>query len=72
MANVANTKATGPASKDAVSGGKTFVPRFRAQTGPTKDMNNSSEAARKTIMGMRMTSTGFGTDVEGAFKRAPK
>ena len=35
-------------------------------------MNNSSEAARKTIMGMRMTSTGFGTDVEGAFKRAPK
>lgn len=24
MANVANTKATGPASKDAVSGGKKF------------------------------------------------
>lgn len=36
MANVANTKATGPASKDTVSGGKTFTPRFKAQTGPTK------------------------------------
>lgn len=71
MANVANTKATGPASKDTVSGGKTFTPRFKAQTGPTKEMSNDSEAARRTIMGMRIASTDFGNDPGAAFLKKP-
>lgn len=72
MANVAGTKSTGPVSKDAVSGGKTFTPRLRvSQTGP-KALTNNSEEARRTIMGMRVASTGFDGNVERAMTRAPK
>lgn len=71
MANVANTKATGPASKDAVSGGSTFTPRFKAQTGPIKELSNSSEDARRTIMGLRVASIGFGNDPGSAFLKKP-
>lgn len=72
MANVANTKATGPVSKDAVSGGTTFSPRLRAPQGAMKSMNNSSEEARRTIMGLRVASTGFSGSVESAMTKAPK
>lgn len=72
MANVAGTKATGPVSKDTVSGGKTFTPKLRAASATPKALSNSSEEARRTIMGMRVASTGFESNVEHVMTKAPK
>lgn len=72
MANVANTKSTGPVSKDVVSGGTTFKPRLRVSQTPMKALTNSSEEARRTIMGLRVASTGFSGSVESAMTKAPR
>lgn len=74
MANVAGSAATGPVSKDVVSGGKKFPLKKQAQTGGSYNLSNSSEDARRTIMGMRVQSTGFNSGVEAAFKgqKAPR
>lgn len=71
MANVANSKATGPTSPDAVSGGTTFTPKVKASVGSLGNFTNSSEEARRSIMGLRFPSTGFGTNVEAAMTRKP-
>ena len=50
MANVANSKHTGPASKDAVSGGKTFPKVGSAQKGSGGlDMGNTSDGAHMAV-----------------------
>lgn len=77
MANVANTKATGPAAKDAVSGGKKFPLKRGGSTprGNGFDMGNSSDGAHRTIMGMKFRpSGGFGSVSEKTFTgmKAPK
>lgn len=74
MANVANTKATGPASKDAVSGGSKFPLERQGDIGGGWTMGTSSEEARSKIMGMRVSSEGFSTNVEGGLRqrKAPK
>lgn len=59
MANVANTKNTGPASKDAVSGGKKFPLDKQGDIGGGYTLGTGSEEAHRTIMGMRIASTGF-------------
>lgn len=77
MANVANSKHTGPSSKDAVSGGNKFPVKTKvgdAPRGAGTPMSNGSEEARRKIMGLRVKSEGFSTNVEGAFKgqKAPR
>lgn len=70
MANVANTKATGPASKDAVSGGKKFPVKESTGAAPRGngfDMSNTSEGARAKIMGMRYNPDGQHTVTEKDF-----
>lgn len=67
MANVANTKHTGPASKDAVSG-RTKLPLKEkvGSIGGMPALNNSSEEAQRTIMGMRFQSTDYASrDAQG-------
>ena len=74
MANVAGSAATGPVSKDAVSGGKKFPLKKQDSTGGSYSLSNSSEEARRTIMSMRVQSTGFNGGVESAIKgqKAPR
>lgn len=72
MANVAGTKATGPVSKNAVSGGKTFTPSPKFTDTNMPKLTNTSEEARRKIMGLRMQSTGFGTNIEGTLTKAPR
>lgn len=72
MANVANTKSTGPVSKDAVSGSNTFKPKLSVPQTAMKELTNRSEDARRTIMGLRIASTGFSGSVERAMTKAPK
>lgn len=75
MANVANTKNTGPASKDAVSGGTKFpVKETIGSIGGGWTLGTGSEEARRSIMGMRIKSDGFSTNVESGLKqnKAPK
>ncbi len=69
MANVANSKHTGPASKDAVSGGKTFPKVGSAQKGSGGlDMGNTSDGAHRAIMGLRYNNSGgFGSVSESSF-----
>lgn len=71
MANVANSKDTGPTSKNAVSGG-TKLPiqeKFGSAIDNGWEMGNSSEEARKTIMGMRVQSTDFASrDAQATLK----
>lgn len=64
---------TGPVSKDVHSGGTTFNPKLKANAGTMKSLNNSSEEARRTIMGMKYSSTGttFPTNVESVMTRKP-
>lgn len=68
MANVANTKNTGPASKDAVSGGTKFpIKDKQGSIGGMPALGTSSDEAQRTIMGMRMQSTDFASrDAQGA------
>lgn len=68
MANVANTKNTGPTSKDAVSGGTKFPLKEKAGSiGGMPALGTSSEEAHRTIMGMRMQSTDYASrDAQGA------
>lgn len=59
MANVAGTRATGPASKDAVSGGKKFPLKERQEgIGGRKKMNNQSGEAERAIKGLRYNNGG--------------
>lgn len=65
---------TGPVSKDVHSGGKTFTPKLKANVGSMKSLSNSSEEARRTIMGMKYSGasgTSFPTNVESAMTRKP-
>lgn len=72
MADVANTKSTGPVSQGMISGGSTFNPKLKANLGGPKALNNSSEEARRTIMGMRVASTGLNGNVEGTLTHPPR
>lgn len=63
---------TGPASKDSHAGGTTFQPKLKASVTGMPSMNNTSENVRSQIMKLRMPSTGFGTDIQGAMTKAPK
>lgn len=76
MANVAGTLATGPASKDTVSGGKKFPLKERqAGIGGRKKMNNQSGEAQRAIMGLKYNNGGkFPKTTEQAFtgKKAPR
>lgn len=75
MANVANSKATGPTSKDAVSGGKQFPVGGASPRGKgLSPMTNSSEDARRAIMGLSVSANGFGPVSESSFtkNRAPR
>lgn len=75
MANVAGTKNTGPASKDAVSGGKTF-PIQQKQTsvgGTPASLSNSSNEVHSRIMAMRVRPGNWGGyPGEGTFTRPSK
>lgn len=65
---------TGPVSKDVHSGGTTFNPKLKANAGSMKSLNNSSEEARRTIMGMKYSGgsgTSFPSNVESAMTRKP-
>lgn len=64
---------TGPVSKDVHSGGQTFNPKLKANVGSMKSLSNSSEEARRTIMGMKYNNSGssFPTNVEAAMTRKP-
>lgn len=57
MANVAGTKNTGPASKDAVSGGKTFPIKEKqvASPGQMNSLTNTSNEAHSRIMALRVS-----------------
>ena len=71
MANVANTKNTGPTSDRAVSGGTTFPIKEKVGpgTGGNWTLSTGSEEARRTIMGMRVQSTDFASrDAQAALK----
>lgn len=66
---------TGPISKDVHSGGQTFTPKLKANVGSMKGLSNSSEEARRTIMGMKyrgLGGTSFPTNVESVMTRKPK
>lgn len=65
---------TGPVSKDVHSGGQTFNPKLKANVGTLKGLTNSSEEARRTIMGMKYSNSGtsFPTNIESAMTRKPK
>lgn len=64
---------TGPVSKDVHSGGGTFAPKLKASPDPMKGLNNSSEEARRAIMGLKYSNSGtsFPTNVESAMTRKP-
>ena len=67
------TTITGPVSKDTHAGGKTFTPKLKATQGSMPAMNNHTfEEARRTIMGMRYSSTSFGGDPATALTHKPK
>lgn len=59
MANVANTKHTDPASKDAISGGKKFPNSGTAPRGKGTPMDNTSSDAQRRIMSMRIQPGGL-------------
>lgn len=74
MANVANTKATGPVSKDVVSGGKTFTPKLSVPGSPNGlggMANNGFEEARRKIMSLRAASSGLNSNVESVLTKKP-
>lgn len=65
---------TGPVSKGVHSGGQTFNPKLKANAGSMKSLSNSSEEARRTIMGMKYggaSGTSFPTNVQAAMTRKP-
>lgn len=62
---------TGPVSKDVHAGGSTFNPKLKATQGAMKKLTTSSEEARRTIMGMRVSSTSFGGDPASILQRKP-
>lgn len=77
MANVANTKHTGPASKDAVAGGKKMVLRpvdGATSRGSLPRMGNSSEEAHRRITSLRVNNNFTDSKPESTIKgfRAPK
>lgn len=53
MADVANTLATGPVSKDVHAGGQKMPMPSGMPRGPIAKMTNSSEKVRTAIMGMK-------------------
>lgn len=70
MANVANTLATGPTSKDAVSGGKQFpLDRQVSVGGNGFNLSTTSDDAKRSIMSMTMSSTGYSSNVEAGLKQ---
>lgn len=61
MANVANSIATGPASKDAVSGGKKFPLKpapGQPGIGSQAKLGTSSDEAHRKILGMKIGNPG--------------
>ncbi len=59
MANVAGSRATGPASPNTVSGGKKFpLKEKQAGIGGRKKMNNQSGEAERAIKGLRFNNSG--------------
>lgn len=76
MANVAGTRATGPASPNTVSGGKKFpLKEKQAGIGGRKKMNNQSNEAQRAIMALKFNNGGgFPKTTEQAFtgKKAPR
>lgn len=71
MANVANTPATGPASKGTHSGGKTFSPKLSHRSTSWKNFTNGSDDKKRAIMGLKYRADGFGGDPSSALKRKP-
>lgn len=59
-------------AKGTHADGDTFQPKLKTSVGSMETLGNTSEQARRKIMGLRMQSTGFGTDVKGALTKAPK
>lgn len=76
MANVAGSRATGPASPNAVSGGTKFPLKEKQGSvgGPLKKMNNQSAEAQRAIMALRYNGGTFPKTTEQAFtgKKAPR
>lgn len=64
MANVANSKATGPASKNTVSGGKTFPLDGKAGASSNGIGVASGNEVQRVIMGMRATLPEMSSDVQ--------
>ena len=63
MANVANTIATGPASKDAISGGKKFPLKSvdgASTRGGMARLGTSSDEAHRKIMSLKINQGTFG------------
>lgn len=61
MANVADTKHTGPAAKNQVSGGKKFpIKEKNVPSGNPKlsGMNNKSDGAKRSIMSLKFNNGG--------------
>lgn len=77
MANVAGSRATGPASPNTVSGGTKFPLKEKQGSvgGSPKKMNNRSDEAQRAIMSLRYNNGGgFPKTTEQAFtgKKAPR
>lgn len=74
MANVANTAATGPASKDTVSGGKMLSNATRKSSDGSGFPKPAGAVSESSFKKLRVQSTGFGTNIESALKgqKAPR
>ena len=68
---MANNTLTGPASKGTHSGGKTFTPKLSKKAEGFSSFSNSSEAARRSIMGLTYRSNDWGTTNSEVLKRKP-
>ena len=75
MANVANTKNTGPTSKEVVSGGKKFpLKQSGSGGGKMKSLSNTSGEAQRAIMGLKVNPGSWGKMNPAAMtgKKAPR
>lgn len=74
MANVANTSATGPSSKDTVSGGKMLSSATRKSSEGGNFPKAAGAVTEANFKKLRVQSTGFSTNVESALKgqKAPR
>lgn len=74
MANVANTMATGPSSKDTVSGGKMLSSATRKSSDGGGFPVGAGAVTSASFKRLRVQSTGFSNNVESALKgqKAPR